>query len=429
MTIDELIDAVNIALDSASLAACPAVDVNRNRAVTIDEVVSAVRSALTGCPPVATPTPPPTPSPAATRLSTRAAASLAACQDPAGGFVVVFEQYELRSIFAQRYDSRGIAGRPEARVSTDTAHRQTAPDIACDSDGGFAVVWQAASDEQITGWDVYTRRFDRNDTPRTDPLRVNTSTFLDQEIPAIVSDAHDHSVVVWQSFHPDGQFVGYDAFAQRFDGNGIPQGIEFRVNATPLRAQRPDVAIDDAGTFVVVWEVPNSNILAARFDASGKPRESEFVVNTTVNGAHVLPAVAADAAGNIVIIWVDHDLISDGSDIVGRRFRTDGTPAGGQFRVNSSATGRQTLPAVASDAAGNLLAVWMSAALDGSSIALLGQRYASDGAPVGGELRVASAAANGLRPAVSWGAQGGFLVVWSNGGSAERAGLFAQRYR
>jgi hypothetical protein len=49
VTIDELVRAVNIALEAQALEACPAADVDRNGRVTVDELVSAVNAALGGC--------------------------------------------------------------------------------------------------------------------------------------------------------------------------------------------------------------------------------------------------------------------------------------------------------------------------------------------------------------------------------------------
>lgn len=59
VTVDELLRAVAIALDSVELAACPVADRNRDGDVTADELVTAVGVALSGCtipaPPPATP--------------------------------------------------------------------------------------------------------------------------------------------------------------------------------------------------------------------------------------------------------------------------------------------------------------------------------------------------------------------------------------
>ncbi len=72
VTVDELIVGVNIALGRAALDACFAFDLNRDRSVTVDELVGAVSSALCGCNqlcPTAVPTRTRTPSATRTRTT------------------------------------------------------------------------------------------------------------------------------------------------------------------------------------------------------------------------------------------------------------------------------------------------------------------------------------------------------------------------
>lgn len=63
VTVDEVVFGVNIALGSAQLDACPAFDADGNDAVTVDELITAIGFALTGCPaasPTSTSSPLPT---------------------------------------------------------------------------------------------------------------------------------------------------------------------------------------------------------------------------------------------------------------------------------------------------------------------------------------------------------------------------------
>src|SRR5215470_7668934 len=79
VTIDELVDGVNIALGAASLEECPPLDCNATGRVSVDCLVGAVSAALHGCEQaptatstetVATSTPTNTPSPSPTSTST-----------------------------------------------------------------------------------------------------------------------------------------------------------------------------------------------------------------------------------------------------------------------------------------------------------------------------------------------------------------------
>jgi hypothetical protein len=49
VSIDELVRGVNIALNRALLSLCPAFDANADGQVFVNELVSAVAAALTGC--------------------------------------------------------------------------------------------------------------------------------------------------------------------------------------------------------------------------------------------------------------------------------------------------------------------------------------------------------------------------------------------
>src|SRR5262249_56751936 len=105
-------------------------------------------------------------------------------------------------------------------------------------------------------------------------------------------------------------------------------------------------------------------------------------VNTTAAGDQTAPAVAADALGNFVIVWQSAGQDGDGWGVYGQRFAADGTPLGGEFQVNTTAAGDQRDPDVAVDAAGNFVVTWSSWGQDGDGWGVYGQRFAADGTPL-----------------------------------------------
>ncbi len=72
VTVEELVLGVNIALGTVSLAECPSFDRDIDNAVSVDELITAVNTALSQCPaePTATVTPTPTATPTATPSAT-----------------------------------------------------------------------------------------------------------------------------------------------------------------------------------------------------------------------------------------------------------------------------------------------------------------------------------------------------------------------
>ncbi len=272
-------------------------------------------------------------------------------------------------------------------------------------------------------------------------FQVNSFTTGDQDYPAVASDAAGNFVVVWKGDSQDGS--GFGIFGQRFDSVGARAGSEFQVNTyTPLDQDSPDVAADEAGNFLVVWkrvapESADSNLFAQRFDAAGQPAGGEFQVNSSTTGeAAVLPAVAADGLGNFVVVWQDDEVIA-------RRFDADGAPLGGEFQVNSATFDAQGRPAVASSAAsaassastagtpGSFVVVWDSYGQDGSNYGIFGQRFDSAGTPVGGEFQVNTYTSNWqVAPAAAMGPLGDFVVVWNRARSTGGQGseIVGQRF-
>src|SRR5262245_21192241 len=106
------------------------------------------------------------------------------------------------------------------------------------------------------------------------------------------------------------------------------------------------------------------------------PVGGQFQVNTYTTGFQGLPAVAADASGNFVVVWDDEGA---GQVLKGRRFDAAGGPLGGEFQVNSDTTTAGYNPAVGSDASGNFVVAWAD-----SNSGVLARRFDSAGVPLGG---------------------------------------------
>jgi len=85
----------------------------------------------------------------------------------------------------------------------------------------------------------------------------------------------------------------------------------------------------------------------------------QFQVNTYTTSWQVEPAVASDAAGNFVVVWISQD--GSGGGVFGQRYASTGSALGTEFQVNTYTTGDQGYPvAVSADAAGNFVVVWNS---------------------------------------------------------------------
>src|SRR5207244_229479 len=108
---------------------------------------------------------------------------------------------------------------------------------------------------------------------------------------------------------------------------------------------------------------------------------AEFHVNSYTTNEQSYPAVAADSAGDFVVVWSSYGQDGYERGVFGQRFTSTGASAGTEFQVNSYTTSAQMSPAVAADAAGDFVVVWQSFYQDiDFSFSVFGQRYTSSGA-------------------------------------------------
>jgi hypothetical protein len=357
--------------------------------------------------------------------------------DASGNFVVVWASQAQdgsdRGIFGQRYSSAGVDLGPEFRVNSYTTGAQAYPAVASDASGNFVVVWQGSQQEGGVQ-NVYAQRFAASGSPLGLEFRVNTNMGPMQVVlPNIATDSSGNFVVVWTETG-----LGFSSVVgQRYASSGNALGTAFRVNVSGFisPAAQPAVAMDPVGNFVVVRSTiaagPNPpQVLGRRFASTGAPLGSEFRVNTNTPGYPGSADVAVDASGNFVIVWSAADAFSGFlGDVFGQRFASNGMPVGPEFPIAPSLDG-EVGPSLGSDAAGNFVVVWSSDSHDGSQWGLFGQRYASDGAPLGTEFRV-NTYTTGFQfsRAVAADPAGNFVVVWqSEGQDGSDWGVFGQRY-
>jgi hypothetical protein len=224
--------------------------------------------------------------------------------------------------------------------------------------------------------------------------------------------------------------------------SAVPAGLEFRVNAhTTSNQQAPAVAMDADGDFVVVWisegqDGSDFGIYGQRFNASGASQGSEFRVNVHTTNAQRDAAVAMDANGNFVVAWASRHQLSGSSDydVFARRFGADGTPLSGEFQVNAYTTNVQRAPKVAMDADGDFVIVWHSNGQDGSNNGVYGQRYNATGTAQGTEFRINSyTTGSQVDPSIAMDAVGNFVVTWTSSGTSQAGAnsgsdVYGQRY-
>jgi Ca2+-binding RTX toxin-like protein len=287
--------------------------------------------------------------------------------DSDGDFVVAWESQVQEGlgwdygIYAQRFTSLGVAAGEEFRVNTNNTGNQTHTAIAMDTDGDFVVSWTSDGQDGSRGG-IYAQRFNSAGVALGNEFRVNTTTTEDQRFSSVAMDADGDFVVVWAG---PGRI-----YAQRYSAAGSALGSEFRVDTTIGAAQidlgLPAVAMDADGNFVVTWltylsDVSGSGhgVFARRYNAAGVALGGEFRVDTRLSQFRADgPSVAMADNGEFVITWETWTPDGLRFAIYAQRYDVNGATIGGEFRVTTDTGTDQSYEAVAMDADGDFVITW-----------------------------------------------------------------------
>ena len=209
-------------------------------------------------------------------------------------------------------------------------------------------------------------------------------------------------------------------------------GDQFLVNTATANNQ-DDSAITRLanGDFVVVWtdvsgaatgqggDTSAQAVKAQRFDATGVKLGGEILVNTTTTGAQDLPTVASLTGGGFVVGWTDAS--GQGGDTNGlavraQRFDASGTKAGGELLVNTETAAGQSDPTITGLANGGFAVSWTDESGvggDTSGSGVKAQLFNATGTKVGGEFLVNTEKTNiQLDAAATTLVNGNFVVSW-----------------
>ncbi|MCP4657365.1 MAG: hypothetical protein GY856_18290, partial [bacterium] len=315
------------------------------------------------------------------------------------------EQGQQQGVVGRFFDAAGVARGPAFPI---TAEEVDNPAVAVDAGANFLVVWEAP-------YSLRGRWFHREGEALGEAFTIAEElTGLPRSsirFPKAAGLSSGNAVVVWSETFRGFGLIGSSVHAQRVSSSGALIGELFTVAHRLNEPTDPVAAVagGPADDFVVTWNSEHDLVFAQRYDPDAVARSAPLQVHPF--GSR--PAIAMDAAGGFTIVWEQEDAGAFRYDVFGRRYAADGSPLDAPFPVNTSTVEDQRRPAVATDATGNFTVVWESHAQDGSGNGVYGQRFDALGEKVGGEFRVNTATANDQqRPAVASDAAGDLVVAW-----------------
>jgi Ca2+-binding RTX toxin-like protein len=354
-----------------------------------------------------------------------------------GRFIIVWTDGAVGNIFgtirAQLFNSDGSRASDEFLVSTTTASFQTKPTIVALADGRFVVAWTDASGTggDTSGLAIRAQLFNSDGSRDGAEFLVNTSTSGDQFEPTITALADGRFVIAWRDDSQTGGDTSLFAIrAQLFNSDGSRDGDEFLVNTTTTNSQtQPTITALADGRFVIAWRDDSQTggyislfaIRAQLFNSDGSRAGGEFRVNTTRTSAQDEPTITALADGRFVVAWTDFSQTggdTSGLAIRAQLFNSDGSRDGSEFLVNTTTARAQSQPTITALADGRFVVAWRDNSQTGgdtSSDAIRAQVFNSNGSRAGAEFLVnTTTTAFQEQPTITALADGRFVVAWSD---------------
>jgi len=369
--------------------------------------------------------------------------------DADGDFVIVWEGIIPDSdptdftddskygIYAQRYNSAGVAQGGEIRIVGDPSDPgdpvfNEQPSVAIDPDSGaFVVTWTTNGGE-----DIVAQRYTSGGLE--DGSRMMVKTGGTNTFSSVAMAQNGNFVVVWTNDGEDGSSTG--VYGRVFDSSGNIIRDEFPINTTTGgRQQSPSVAMAQNGNFVVAWESENQDgegygIYAQRFDSSGAPLDGEFQVNLSFypdnrsaplpiqEGNQRYPVVTYEPDGDsFAIAWTDDN--SGITQTVVKRFNEFGTAQGVDVIANVNTTGNKIAPAIAIDSDSDFVTSWSSNNGGTTALDMYARRYGRTAADAPTDIDLTSSPAVTIDPngpiVISEGEEAGLTVAIISGTDAE----------
>jgi hypothetical protein len=253
---------------------------------------------------------------------------------------------------------------------------------------------------------------------------VNTTLTNVQETPDVAMDAAGNFVVVWA----DASTVPTRVLGRLYDSNGDPTSGELPLSDAGEEAVQPEVAMDADGDFVAIWEWADGDgdgVEARVFNEAGAPQSAEIAVNPAPEDDQDDADVAVDADGDFAVVYESG---SADQDVVGRVFSETGVAATGQFPLASTTAGDQNGPKVAMNDAGDQIIVGWDGNGAGDDEGVYHRRFNAAGTPLTAEGLVNVTTVDDQEEhAVAADAAGNYVFSWEMA-DADEEGIFVRRF-
>ncbi|HVT15272.1 MAG TPA: hypothetical protein VHQ90_03690 [Thermoanaerobaculia bacterium] len=315
-----------------------------------------------------------------------------------------------------------------------------APRVSVFPDGAFVVAWRGPSSHQGAAPTLFARLFDRNGVPTSDAIELLPPVHRSLDSVAALPGGF---VVVWS------QLLAHQlgVFARLFDLAGSPLGGPFKVHAdSPFDRCCALAVAAPGGGFEIEWSADQnrfhgmvSQVVRQAFDAAGLPQGPEPVDPPELPGP-----VDGDSFEPLAALVAGHGTLTDvaiaygsGTDLYLSRF-VFGLSAGRSVNLDTvdlyGYKAFRPTPAVSFAADGDFVVVWPTGGFFSLSSSILAHRYSGrDGSLLEHDpVQISLRSGLEVNPAVA-AVRGGYVVAWTelDGSNPDRkpSALFARWFK
>ena len=269
--------------------------------------------------------------------------------DGQGHAYVVWSQYDgTRSdVWYTRYTVGSGWGTATQLSATNVGVENFSPVIAASASGDVAIAWVNHANQDYAVWGSY---LPANGVmgPST---RIETATGNTGDV-RVAIDSAGIATAVWINYDTGDNTLAL--WANRCSGG--TWGAGGIIENSPLSLSEYTLTVDSNDDVIAVWtqQITNNSqgVYVSRYNGTAGSWSARTSLAETVDGSAYYPAVAADADGDLMVVWgqLDSNLFHSYS-----RYYT----AGGSWSP-AVPIGAEVDPEIAFDASGNVLAVWGS---------------------------------------------------------------------
>ena len=305
--------------------------------------------------------------------------------------------------------------------ATDTWSQETvydqglstdAPQVAMTAAGDAVVVWVQ---NEMSGASIWASIYTAGSGWGT-AQAIGATTLGGSFQPQVAINASGQVVAVWQQY--DMTIHNYNLWANTYTPS-TGWGTALNIESNAGDASWGQVGLDDSGQAVIVWDQYVAASLTDRvwsttYDFAGDSWGTPATIDPDDPGKYAVgTALVMDPGGNVMVAWMVRDEASGGNPHISTWAIRYAKSAGGWGAATEiDGADSSNYPQLATDAAGNVLAIWyqFDTTLGENSIAA--NRYDSATGLWEGMALVETDAGNAFDPFVAMDGDGNAAAVW-----------------